>query len=226
MVQEQSAPQRRYVQYGCGGCAPREWQNFDASPTLRFERLPLIGKVYTRNSARFPPNVEYGDVVKGLPVAADSCAAVYCSHVLEHLSLEDFRAALHNTFRILQPGGVFRLVLPDLFQCASRYLHAADSDVSISFMRQTCLGVERRPRSLRDFLVFWLGNSQHLWMWDYASLSRELASAGFVAVRRAAYGDSSDPMFRQVEQKDRWDDCLGIECARPVPALNGCASRP
>ena len=24
-----------YVQYGCGLCAPKEWVNFDVSPTLR-----------------------------------------------------------------------------------------------------------------------------------------------------------------------------------------------
>ena len=95
----------KYVQYGCGWSAPKEWQNFDASPTLRFERLPIVGYLYTKNKSRFPNNVKYGDIVKGLPVPADSCKGVYCSHVLEHLSLDDFRVALRNTVTILQPGG-------------------------------------------------------------------------------------------------------------------------
>ena len=76
-----------YIQYGCGLSAPMEWRNFDASPTLRFERLPVIGQFYTKNDKRFPTNVEYGDIVKGLPVEINSCKGVYCSHILEHLSL-------------------------------------------------------------------------------------------------------------------------------------------
>lgn len=83
-----------YVQYSCAWCAPAGWTNFDASPTLRFERLPIIGNLYTKNENRFPENVEYGDIVKGLPVPDDSCKGIYCSHVLEHLSLSDFRVAL------------------------------------------------------------------------------------------------------------------------------------
>jgi hypothetical protein len=61
-----------YIQYGCGWSAPVEWTNFDASPTLRFERLPLIGSFYTKNKQRFPANVRYGDIVSGLPVPNDS----------------------------------------------------------------------------------------------------------------------------------------------------------
>lgn len=83
----------QYVQYGCGLSAPNEWQNFDASPTLRFERLFLIGHLYTKSKSRFPKNVKYGDIVKGLPVFIDSCKGVYCSHILEHLSLSDFGLA-------------------------------------------------------------------------------------------------------------------------------------
>jgi len=110
-----------YIQYRCGWSAPAGWRNFDASPTLRFERLPLIGKIYTKNKARFPDNVEYGDIVKGLPVKDSSCEAVYCSHVLEHLSCEDFRRALKNTFEMLGSGGVYRLVVPDLEHYIQNY---------------------------------------------------------------------------------------------------------
>lgn len=207
-------PLPRYVQYGCGWSAPNGWRNFDASPTLRFERLPILGKMYKKNPLRFPENVQYGDIVKGLPVEADSCDGVYCSHILEHLSLADFRVALRNTYKILKPGGVFRLVLPDLFQCASKYVNDQSPEAAFAFLRDTCLGEEMRPRSMKDLIVSWLGNSRHLWMWDYKSISPELESVGFVALRRATFGDSSDGMFQRVEAKDRWDNCLGIECKK------------
>ena len=103
-----------YVQYGCGFSAPAEWVNFDASMTLRWERMPIAGRMFTKNSARFPSNVRCGDIVKGLPISDGSCRGVYASHVLEHLAQEDFHKALENTKRILTGGGLFRLVVPDL----------------------------------------------------------------------------------------------------------------
>jgi predicted SAM-dependent methyltransferase len=48
---------------------------------------------------------------------------VYCSYVLEHLSLQDFRTALKNTYAILNRNGVFRLVLPDLDFSIHKYIN-------------------------------------------------------------------------------------------------------
>lgn len=205
----------KYIQYGCGWLAPSQWQNFDASPTLRFERMPLIGRLYTKNKSRFPSNVEYGDIVKGLPIEQNSCAGVYCSHILEHLSLSDFRTALLNTKSILRPRGVFRLVLPDLEHSIRKYINNPSSDAALVFLRDTSLGHENRIKGLSGLLSMWLGNSQHLWMWDYKSIAEELKEAGFIEIRRASFGDSSDPFFTTVEDKDRWDNCLGVECRKP-----------
>src|SRR5579884_2937348 len=135
--------QSLYVQYGCGFCAPEEWVNFDASMTLRWERLPLIGKTYTKNSQRFPSNVRYGNIVKGLPICSATCCGVFASHVLEHLSLADFHKALQNTVRILRPGGIFRLVVPDLEWAARDYLarvEAGDATANDMFLSNTGLG--------------------------------------------------------------------------------------
>lgn len=203
-----------YVQYGCGMSAPEGWRNFDCSPTLRFERLPVIGKLYTKNQFRFSENIEFGDIVKGLPIRPDSCAAVYCSHVLEHLSLEDFRKALKNTYLILKSDGIFRLVLPDLEHFTREFLNNSGYDAAINFMRGTHLGQERRERNLRGFITSWLGNTKHLWMWDFKSIEHELKAAGFIKIRRAQFGDSSEPMFNKVEDKLRWKNCLGVECKK------------
>jgi SAM-dependent methyltransferase len=204
-----------YVQYGCGFAAPEGWRNFDASLTLRYERIPFVGKVYTKNDQRFPENVEFGDIVKGLPVPDASCKAVYCSHVLEHLSLEDFRLALTNTRKILRPGGTFRLVLPDLKWLAREYVADESATAALTFVRETRLGRERRRRDLGAFVYDWLRTSGHRWMWDYDSMKLELGNARFTDIRRAQYGDSEDPMFREVESADRWKHCLGVECRRP-----------
>jgi SAM-dependent methyltransferase len=203
------------VHYGCGFSAPTAWWNFDASVTLRFEQAPLIGRVYTKNERRFPPNVEYGDIVSGLPVPDGSCRAVYCSHVLEHLSLEGCRSALRNTLRVLRSGGTFRLVVPDLDVLARAYVADASPDAAHKFVRDTWLGKERRSQGLLRFAYEYLRTSGHRWMWDYDSMELELADAGFAEIRRAEFGDSPDPMFSLVEDADRWQDCLGVECRRP-----------
>ena len=141
-----------YVQYGCGMDSHSQWRNFDASPTLRFERIPFVGHIYTKNQSRFPATVEYGDIVKGLPVASGSCAGVYCSHILEHLSLCDFRTALRNTKLILQPDRLFRLVLPDLEFEINKYKENSSATASIEFMKATSLGREKRIRGLKGLL--------------------------------------------------------------------------
>ena len=205
----------QYVQYGCGMSAPKGWRNFDASPTLLFERLPLIGRFHTKNETRFPKNVEYGDIVKGLPVPFGASKCVYCSHILEHLSLSDFRIALRNTKNILQPGGIFRLVLPDLEYSVRNYINDTSNRSAHEFMKSTSLGHVKRARNLMGFLTYWFGNSQHLWMWDYKSIHSELENIGFMKIRRAFFGDSTDPVYRQVEDRERWENCLGVECRNP-----------
>ncbi len=208
-----------YVQYGCGWDAPEEWFNFDASPTLRIERVPLLGRFLSStlkgNSAQFPKNVRYGDIIKGLPLPDKSCAGIYCSHMLEHLSLEDFQNALLNTHRLLKQNGIFRLVVPDLAFYIQQYIDGSDSPESaLSFMNNTGLGELKRPKEALAQIKHVMGNSRHRWMWDWPSITRELDSTGFKAIRRAQFNDSSDPKFKEVERKERWDNCLGVECLR------------
>ena len=212
------------VQYGAGWAAPAGWLNFDSSPSVRLERLPLLGRFLRVNAERFPAGIRFGDIVAGLPVPDASAKAVYASHVLEHLAYEDCLTALRNTWRILQPGGVFRLIVPDLAARARRYVEAvsaADPGASPWFMRTTLLGQEQRPRALKARVRDSLGNTAHRWMWDEPSLRAALTDAGFTAIRVCAFGDAEDPDFRTVEARDRFVDEdtgiteLAMEARRP-----------
>lgn len=204
------------VHYGCGGCAPPEWINFDSSPTLRFERIPIIGRLYTRNSQRFPENVRKGDIVAGLSVKEGTADLVYCSHVLEHLALDDFRTAVRNTWRMMKPGATFRLVVPDLEVAIRRYNESSDADAALRFLEDTLLGRKTRRRAPVAFVKEWLGGSKHLWMWDFKALEKELATVGFTEIRRAHFCDSGIPEFAKVEDESRWRGCLGVQCRRPA----------
>ena len=207
---------KRYVQYGCGFTAPAEWVNYDASPTLRFERLPLLGKLYTRNKQRFPANVKFGDVVKGLPEGEGSCDAVYCSHILEHLAYEDFQIALKNTYKILKAGGIFRGVVPDLKAAVQEYIEGYDrvDAPANELMRNTMLGIENRGKTLASNVKTLYGNSKHFWMWDYKSLEFELKKAGFVNIRECKFGDSAIPVFKFVEEESRFYQAAAFECQK------------
>jgi SAM-dependent methyltransferase len=207
---------KRYVQYGCGFTAPDGWINYDASPTLRFERVPLLGKLYTRNSQRFPANVKYGNIVKGLPEKPDSCDGIYCSHVLEHLAYNDFIQALKNTYSILRPGGIFRGVVPDLKAAVTDYLERYDQleAPANTLMQTTMLGIESRNKGFLGGIKGLYGNSKHLWMWDHRSLAFELEKVGFKNIREAKYGDADDTQFAIVEEEDRFYKAAAFECTK------------
>ena len=211
---------KQYVHYGCGLTAPSEWINYDISPTLRIQKIPLIGKFILKrfHPVFFPDNVKYGDITKGLPgIKANSCDGVYCSHTLEHLSLQDCRIALKKTYEMLKPGGIFRCVVPDLEKSAQIYLERlsqGNSEASIQFMQSTLLGVKARKKGMRAMLSGAVGNSEHLWMWDTTSLSVELEKAGFSSVRPCVYNDSADPMFQHVEHEGRFYHAVALEALK------------
>jgi SAM-dependent methyltransferase len=206
-----------YVQYGCGWCAPEGWANFDASYTLAFERLPLIGRLYTKNSRRFPDAVRYGNIVKGLPLEPACASGVYASHILEHLAYDDCLQALRNTHRLLRPDGVFRLIVPDLEAAAEQYLDSLKRgapDANDFFMEGTSLGRRESPRGLGPWLYSLMNSSRHLWMWDYPALAHALENQGFQNIRRCSFNDSGDPMFARVEDRLRFDGALAVEARR------------
>ncbi|MCX6123834.1 MAG: methyltransferase domain-containing protein, partial [Proteobacteria bacterium] len=45
----------------------------------------------------------------------------YCSHVLEHLTDEVVCNVISQVYRILRPGGVFRIIVPDLYTAYCAY---------------------------------------------------------------------------------------------------------
>lgn len=207
-----------YVQYGCGLSAPKEWINFDCSPTLKIQKIPIIGALLkNRLNVKFPSNVRYGDIRKGLPVKPNSCEGLYSSHTLEHLSLDDFRKALINSFLILKDNGIFRLIVPDLENMARQYisqLNSGKNSASISFLEATLLGQKKRPSGFKELLSSWVGNSHHRWMWDKHSLTEELKKVGFKQIRQCQYNDSEDEMFKYVENPDRFVNAVAIECRK------------
>ncbi len=172
----------------------------------------LVKRGYPKYPTR---RIEYADVITGLPVELQSAKAVYCSHVLEHLALSEFRATIRNVFSYLHSGGRFRAVVPDLEYLVKQYLADPSEEAAFHFLENSFLGERNGDRGLATLPTFFFGRSKHLWMWDYKAMKQELERAGFADVRRAYFNDSVDARFREVEEQGRWENCLGVECLRP-----------
>ena len=70
------------------------------------------------------------DLRQPLPFADGRFDVVYHSHTLEHLEQREGERLLQECRRVLAPGGVLRVVVPDLEQIARAYLAALDAAAS------------------------------------------------------------------------------------------------
>ncbi|MBD78443.1 MAG: methyltransferase type 11 [Crocinitomicaceae bacterium] len=207
-----------YAQYGCGLSAPDKWLNFDTSPTLRIQKsfvLNLFLGPFLK--VKFPKNIIVGDIIKGLPLEENSVDGLFCSHVLEHLSFDDYHTALENSYKVLKPGGTFRLIMPDLEFMVQSYMEKkklGNDEASTEFIRDTYMVEESRKRGLRAIAEQVLGNSRHLWLWDNSSTIASLEKVGFKDIRKCKFNDSADEMFKLVEEEDRFIGCVSLEMSK------------
>ncbi|MBM7774418.1 hypothetical protein JOD54_004622 [Actinokineospora baliensis] len=134
------------------------------------------------------------DVRDGLPFADDSAEAVYIAHLLEHLEYPaDAGAVLAECVRVLAPGAVLRVAVPDIAAFARAYVEGR-AEFFAEFERRW----ERAPSAspLAAFLHYagagefpWVAD-RHRFGYDEATLAALLAGSGLVGVRRCVPGDS------------------------------------
>jgi SAM-dependent methyltransferase len=97
---------KHYLNLGCGAHVHPDWINMDLVPGA--------------------PGVIPCDLTRGIPLPAGHCEVVYHSHVLEHLRRIDALPFLRECHRVLAPGGVMRVVVPDLEDVCRTYLAKLD----------------------------------------------------------------------------------------------------
>ncbi|MBW4483584.1 MAG: glycosyltransferase [Tildeniella torsiva UHER 1998/13D] len=96
----------RYLNLGCGNHFHPDWVNVD--------------------SQAVQANIIVHNIRTALPFPSDAFDAVYHSHVLEHLPRTEAKFFLQECLRVLRPGGVLRVVVPDLEQIAREYLRTLE----------------------------------------------------------------------------------------------------
>ena len=98
-----------YLNVGCGDKFHPLWTNIDMHPSS--------------------PDVRAHDLRKGFPFHDDTFEVIYHSQVLEHFQKEDASCFMRECFRTLKPGGILRVVVPDLENIAREYLRLLDENV-------------------------------------------------------------------------------------------------
>jgi predicted SAM-dependent methyltransferase len=73
------------------------------------------------------PIVKTYDIKNGLPYPDGTFDAVYHSQVLEHINYDMASNFIKECWRVLKPGGVIRIVVPDLEEIAREYLKKLES---------------------------------------------------------------------------------------------------
>lgn len=91
-----------YLNLGCGSRYHPDWINIDIAPQ--------------------GPEVIQNDLIRGIPLPDASCDVVYHAAMLEHLPRSDAATFLAECYRVLKPGGIVRVGVPDLEKICQLYL--------------------------------------------------------------------------------------------------------
>jgi SAM-dependent methyltransferase len=189
---------------GCGARYHPDWINIDIV-------------------ARGPEVLEH-DLRRGIPLPDASCAVVYHSAVLEHLRSSDAAGFLAECRRVLRPGGVLRVGVPDLEAICRLYLSklaaATDGDAAAAYDYDWML-LELLDQIVRE--------KSGGGMQDYLSQDL-LPNEAFVYERIGEEGRALVQLLRQPSiGDDGWSATLGrrlVERLRSLPdAGRRCLSR-
>ena len=142
------------------------------------------------------------NVLWGLPFGDRSASHVFVSHMLEHLFFpRDVRFFLAELRRVLAPGGVVRIVVPDIEQCIDAY--SSNDRVFFASRRETWDWWPENATRLEDFLAYAGAGAEpaylfeaHKYGYDFETLAKVLGEAGFERVRQSAFMASDDPALR------------------------------
>lgn len=92
----------KYLNLGCGSRFIESWVNID----------------FVSHS----PYVIAHNLLSGIPLPDNSVDVVYHSHVLEHFPKDSAGPFIRECYRVLKPGGIIRIAVPELEQLARNYI--------------------------------------------------------------------------------------------------------
>ena len=164
----------KYLHVGCGQNILAGFTNLDFYTNRDRERV--FG-----HDLRYP-----------LPFADEQFAGAFSEHTIEHFSPADALNLLREIHRVLQPGAIFRCVLPDL----ALFIRYYNGEKLPGFYEFTG-GCEA--------IWFLAQNHGHLSVWDEPFLRERLRDVGFVDIVKRAYRDGEQADLVQDHESHRFD---------------------
>lgn len=202
------------------GSGPRVvpgWVSIDRSPSIALHRVPLLRTALRRAGvlaegqlAPWPREVVRRDLRAPLPYPAASAEAIYSSHTLEHLYLDEARRVLAECHRVLRPAGVLRLALPDARAFAAALLAGSGSASGPGsgsgggdgrvFNQRLQAHPESRPGMVAA-VVRAAGSAVHRWQPTEDLVGELLADAGFTEVHSRRFREGALPELAVIEHR-------------------------
>jgi predicted SAM-dependent methyltransferase len=146
------------------------------------------------------------DIRSGLPLDSDSVDYAVSIHALQELPYSDLVPALGELRRVLKPGGVLRLGLPDLDRAITAYRRGD---------RAYFLVPDEDVRSISGKLAVqmtWYGFTRSLFTLDFTQ--ELLAKAAFTHTVPCAYQRTASDYPEIVELDNREQESLFVEASK------------
>lgn len=165
---------------GCGTDYKRGWINIDNNSDNNIEKLDLNW-----------------DLRNPLPFGDGTVDFIFNEHFFEHLKVEEALPVMQDLLRVLKPGGVVRIAMPDLEVVVDNYLHTPlDEDpvikeFNIDFVKTRAEWINMSFR--------WWG---HQWLYDWEELQRRLKESGFKKIKRCKLRKSLHHELRNLEIRE------------------------
>lgn len=168
----------------------------------------------------FQPNVGYGADLR-YPLLIDDAVfnGIFTEHTLEHLNYSEVAKILAECQRVLKPGGLIRVIVPDLSIFVENYV---SNNVSWfrDWEREVLKPRGRSMISRMEALSFVTQENGHRSAWDFETMEKFLMRAGFTEIQKRAYHEGRDArLLQDKDDLDRTMLSLYVEARKPGPTL-------
>jgi SAM-dependent methyltransferase len=212
------------INLGCGSQILEGWANVDYSLGATMAKIPFFNRLNRKLglfSTNWDKRIILHDLRKPFPWADASADVVYSSHTLEHFTRPDGLTFLKECFRVLKPGGLIRIVVPDLAANVQHYLNGKTrADYFLEGM-EILYSTDRTPNPSRlKKLLAPLLEYPHKCYYDASALIEIMDKIGFDAENMKPF-ESRLPEIRDIEIEGRTQYAIMIEGikipeARPI----------